>query len=122
MPVTNTDAAEDYPPLSALNDLLFCLRHCFLHRVEGVWVENAHTLSSSRDHDRVHSVKDSATAADGRTARGLRLISHTLKIQGVADLVEFHGDVPFPVEYKRGKRRKWNNDDVLRVALGFSRA
>ena len=96
---------DEYPPLSALNDLLFCPRRCFLHRVEGVWVENAHTLTGSRDHQRVHATKDAGTAA-GRTARGLRLVSHALKVQGVADLVEFTGGVPFPVEYKRGKRRK----------------
>ena len=102
---------DEYPPLSALNDLLFCARRCFLHRVEGVWVENVHTLTGSRDHQRVHAVTDADTAA-GRTARGLRLVSHALKVQGVADLVEFPGGVPFPVEYKRGKRRKWDNDDV----------
>ena len=105
------DSREDYPPLSALNDLLFCARRCFLHRVEGVWVENAHTLTGSQDHRRVHATKDSDSAT-GRTARGLRLLSHSLKIQGVADLVEFHDGVPFPVEYKRGKRKKWDNDDV----------
>lgn len=102
---------DDYPPLSALNDLLFCARRCYLHRVEGVWVENAHTLTGSLDHRRVHAVKDGDLAA-GRTARGLRLVSHALRVQGVADLVEFPGGVPFPVEYKRGKRRKWDNDDV----------
>ncbi len=105
------DGGDEYPPLSALNDLLFCARRCFLHRVEGVWVENAHTLAGSRDHRRVHETKDSDTAA-GRAARGLRLVSHALRVQGVADLVEFPGGVPFPVEYKRGKRRKWDNDDV----------
>lgn len=103
---------DDYPPLSALNDYLFCPRRCFLHRVEGVWVENAHTLTGSRDHRRVHAAKDNDTVAAGRTARGLRLVSHTLKVQGVADMVEFPGGVPFPVEYKRGKRRKWDNDDA----------
>ena len=102
---------DDYPPLSALNDLLFCARRCYLHRVEGVWVENAHTLTGSLDHRRVHAVKD-GDLASGRTARGLRLVSHALRVQGVADLVEFPGGVPFPVEYKRGKRRKWDNDDV----------
>lgn len=106
------EGGEDYPPLSALNDLLFCPRRCFLHRVEGVWVENAHTLVGSRDHRRVHAVRDSV-AGQCRTARGLRLLSHTLRIQGVADLVEFTDDgTPFPVEYKRGRRRKWDNDDV----------
>jgi CRISPR-associated exonuclease Cas4 len=111
LPLPIAESSEDYPPLSALNDLLFCARRCFLHRVEGVWVENVHTLTGSQDHRRVHTTKDS-DAATGRTARGLRLISHTLKIQGVADMVEFHDGVPFPIEYKRGKRRKWDNDDV----------
>jgi CRISPR-associated exonuclease Cas4 len=104
-------AGEDYPPLSAINDLLFCARRCFLHRVEGVWVENVHTLSGSLDHRRVHEKKDSETR-DGRSARGLRLISHSLKVQGVADLVEFPNGIPYPVEYKRGKKRKWDNDEV----------
>lgn len=110
-PLHLAEAAEEYPPLSALNDLLFCARRCFLHRVEGVWVENAHTLTGSQDHRRVHAAKD-GDLATGRTARGLRLLSHSLKIQGVADLVEFPGGVPFPVEYKRGRRWKWDNDDV----------
>lgn len=111
LPLPIAEAAEEYPPLSALNDLLFCARRCFLHRVEGVWVENVHTLTGSQDHRRVHATKD-GDLAGGRTARGLRLVSHTLKVQGVADLVEYPGGVPFPVEYKRGKRRKWDNDEV----------
>ncbi len=111
IPLPLADSSDDYPPLSALNDLLFCERRCFLHRVEGVWVENAHTLTGSQDHKRVHAAKDADTAA-GRTARGLRLVSHSLRVQGVADLVEYPAGVPFPVEYKRGKRRKWDNDDV----------
>jgi CRISPR-associated exonuclease Cas4 len=102
---------DEYPPLSALNDLLFCPRRCFLHRVEGVWVENAHTLGGSQDHRRVHAQKDSRTAT-GLTARGLRLVSHSLRVQGAADLVEWVAGVPIPVEYKRGKRRSWNNDEV----------
>jgi CRISPR-associated exonuclease Cas4 len=106
-----TAAADDYPSLSSLNHLLFCPRRCYLLRVEDIWVENAHTLSGSQDHQRVHKTKDS-DAATGKTARGLRLLSHALKVQGVADLVEFPDGVPYPVEYKRGPRRKWDNDEV----------
>lgn len=102
---------EEYPPLSSLNDLLFCPRRCFLHRVEEVWRDNAHTLTGSQDHRRVHAEKDSSTTF-GRASRGLRLISHSLRVQGVADLVEWQSGVPIPVEYKRGRRRKWDNDDV----------
>src|SRR5438067_1119896 len=100
-----TDGGE-YPPLSALNDLLFCARRCFLHRVEGVWVENVHTTSGTLDHRRVHASRY-ADHGTGRGARGLPLVSHRLRVVGVSDLVEFRPDsgkpdTPFPVEYKRG--------------------
>src|SRR5690348_5859190 len=110
------DDSDAYPPLSALNDLLFCPRRCFLHRVEGLWRENAHTASGSLQHRRVHSAHD-AEELPFRIARGLRLISHRLRLVGIADVVEFHPDpaggpeLPYPVEYKRGRRRRWENDD-----------
>ncbi|MBP3956885.1 CRISPR-associated protein Cas4 [Gemmata sp. G18] len=113
LPILPADGA-DYPPLSALNDLLFCARRCFLHRVEGVWVENVHTTAGTLDHRRVHQTRDTESAT-GRTARGLWVTSHRLRLTGVCDLVEFRPgapEVPFPVEYKRGKRRTWDNDEV----------
>jgi CRISPR-associated exonuclease Cas4 len=109
--------SDDYPPLSALNDLLFCPRRCFLHRVEGVWVENVHTMSGTLDHKRVHTPRDT-DESPLRVARGLPIVSHRLRVVGVADLVEFHPDpaggrdAPFPIEYKRGRRRRWDNDEV----------
>jgi CRISPR-associated exonuclease Cas4 len=115
--------SEDYPPLSALNDLLFCPRRCFLHRVEGIWQDNVHTVAGELGHRRAHS-PGNHEESPFRCARGLRLVSHRLKLVGIADVVEFHPsaapsgepnaqrDVPYPVEYKRGRRRKWNNDDA----------
>ena len=103
--------SELYPPLSALNDLLFCERRCFLHRVEGIWRDNVHTASANFDHRRVHQVKDEDLTS-GRTARGLWVVSHRLRVVGVCDLVEFRDGVPFPIEYKRGKRRRWDNNEV----------
>jgi CRISPR-associated exonuclease Cas4 len=111
LPVLPEPDGSDYPPLSALNDLLFCERRCFLHRVEGVWVENAHTAAANLDHRRVHAAKDN-DPAPGRTARGLWVVSHRLGLVGVCDLVEFRRDTPYPVEYKRGRRRKWDNNEV----------
>jgi CRISPR-associated exonuclease Cas4 len=109
--------AGEYPPLSALNDLLFCPRRCALHRLEGVWQDNAHTTAGVLDHRRVHRERD-ADEGPFRTARGSRLVSHRLRLTGVTDLVEFRpagegaGTVPYPVEYKRGRRRSWDNDEV----------
>jgi CRISPR-associated exonuclease Cas4 len=117
--VPPTRDTDSYPPLSALNDLLFCERRCFLHRVEEVWVENAHTVSGSQDHRRVHAARD-AEESGIRTARGLCVVSHRLRVVGVCDLVEFHGDVPYPVEYKRGKRRRWDNNEVQLCAQAMA--
>jgi CRISPR-associated exonuclease Cas4 len=111
---------DTYPPLSALNDLLFCARRCFLHRVEGVWHDNVHTVAGILGHRRVHASEDS-DESPYRTARGLRLLSHRLRLVGVADIVEFRPasksdgaatETPYPIEYKRGRKRKWDNDDV----------
>lgn len=103
---------DDFLPLSALNDLLFCSRRCALHRVEGVWTENVHTTEGSLAHRRVHDGEKQEASRDGtRALRGIRLRSERLRIVGIADLVEFR-PAPYPVEYKRGKRRRWDNNDV----------
>lgn len=109
---------DDYLPISALNDLLFCERRCALHRTEQVWIDNQFTLEGTAAHRRVHAEPSSEVACDrGRVVRGLRLRSDRLRLVGVADLVEFVDSadgvqLALPVEYKRGRRRRWNNDDV----------
>ena len=131
---------DDYLPLRSLNDLLYCERRCALHRIEEVWVENAHTLSGTLSHQRADKPVD-WKCESGREVHGLWLKSDRLRLVGKADVVEFqdarsdrihavesHGlvaalkgpdesghyerEVPYPVEYKRGKRKKWDNDDV----------
>ena len=76
-------------------------------------------------HERVHG-NESETRGDIRITRGLPLASRRLGLVGVADVVEFHRDpestfkLPgrqgtwrvYPVEYKRGKRKKGNFDEV----------
>jgi CRISPR-associated exonuclease Cas4 len=109
--------SDDYPPLSALNHLLFCERRCALLRIEGVWVENVHTTGGKLDHRHAHAATERSRASV-RVVSGLRLVSHRLRLTGIADLVEFRGsnaderETPYPVEYKRGKRKRWDNDEV----------
>jgi CRISPR-associated exonuclease Cas4 len=102
---------DDFQPLRALNDLLFCPRRCALHRIEGLWTENAYTLEGSLSHRKVHDGSDEDDVVTGRVVRGLWLRSNRLRMVGVADLIEFRPE-PYPVEYKRGRRRKWDNDEV----------
>jgi CRISPR-associated exonuclease Cas4 len=107
---------DDLLPLSALNDFLFCPRRCAMHRIEQVWVENAYTLEGTRAHRRAdRNVHEAPLGV--RTAHGVLLQSRRLRLTGKADIVEFRPgeggvEVPFPVEYKRGRRRRWDNDDV----------
>jgi len=108
---------DDYPPISALNDLLYCERRCALHRIENVWVDNAHTTAGTLAHKRADRPVTWQSAAGVREVHGLWLKSDRLGLLGKGDVVEFHAlpggsEVPYPIEYKRGKRRKWDNDDV----------
>lgn len=111
--------ADNYPPISALNDLLYCERRCALHRLEEVWIENPHTLSGTFAHRRADKPVTWRTANGTQEVHGMWVWSDRLRLVGKADVVEFRSDgdssltaIPYPVEYKRGKRRKWSNDDV----------
>ncbi len=44
--------------------------------------------------------------------RALPLWSKRLGLIGKADVVEFHGVTPFPVEYKHGSKREREHDDL----------
>jgi CRISPR-associated exonuclease Cas4 len=107
---------DDFQPIAALNDLLFCERRCALHRIEQIWEDNVATLEGTLQHQRADSGKLEHTP-EGRVARAVLLRCARLRLVGKADVVEFRrgvdgGEVPYPVEYKRGRRRKWDNDDV----------
>jgi CRISPR-associated exonuclease Cas4 len=87
-----------------------------MHRIEQVWVDNAYTLEGVHGHRRADRAGEES--GDGvRSVRGVLLRSNRLRLTGKADVVEFHVgpdgcEVPYPVEYKRGRRRRWDNDDV----------
>lgn len=98
-------------PISALNHLLFCRRRCALIHVEGLFVENVHTLEGRAAHESVDE-PESCVAPGVRVERSLPVFSRRLGLVGKADVVEFRQGVPYPIEYKRGRRRRWDNDDV----------
>jgi CRISPR-associated exonuclease Cas4 len=81
-------------------------------------VENAYTLEGTHSHQRVHETEEELCDR-GRVVRGLWLRSERLRLVGKADVVEFRGDVPYPVEHKRGRRRRWDNDSVQLCAQGL---
>lgn len=124
---------ENYLPISALQHLLYCPRQCALIHLEQAWSENLFTAEGRVIHDKVHD-GGTESRGDKRTASGVRLVSLRLGLTGQADVVEFHKSTeaagengktvavrlpgakglwkPFPVEYKRGKPKTHQADEV----------
>jgi CRISPR-associated exonuclease Cas4 len=99
-------------PLSALNHFLYCPRRAALIHVEGIFVDNHHTLQGNIVHE--HADFAGYEVAKGVTLlRALPVWSERLGLSGKCDIVEQHpGGALVPVEYKKSKRRHFDNDDV----------
>jgi CRISPR-associated exonuclease Cas4 len=107
---------DDYLPLSYLNDMLFCERRASLHLNEQIWKDNQYTTEGLLAHKRVDIPKN-LRRGDRRNVTGMWLVSHRLGLIGKADLVELldndTGDpIPYPVDFKRGKKRRWDNNEA----------
>lgn len=101
---------EDFLPLSGLQHLAFCPRQWALIHLEQAWSENRLTTEGRLLHERADLPGESRRGSL-RTVRGLTLESRRLRLTGRADVVEFLPE-PFPVEYKRGKRKPIDCDIV----------
>src|SRR6266581_4919213 len=97
--------------ISALNQYVFCPRRCALMHVEGIWSDNEHTTIGTLLHDHTD---EPGYETDGAVTllRALPLYSSHYGLVGKADIVEMRAGVPAPVEYKKGKRRQFENDDI----------
>ena len=102
----------DSLPLSLLNDYLYCPRRAALKAIEGWWGENEHTVLGSLAHE--HADLPGYEVARGVTLlRALPVWSERLGLSGKCDIVERHPDGSLvPVEYKKGWRRTFENDDA----------
>lgn len=99
-------------PLSLLNDFLYCQRRAALKVVEGWRSANEHTNRGDIVHE--HADLAGYEIVKGVTLlRALPIWSERLGLNGKCDIVEQRNDGSlFPVEFKLGKRRQWENDDV----------
>jgi CRISPR-associated exonuclease Cas4 len=105
-------AAEDaLVPVSALQHYLFCPRQCALIHVEQIWSEDGATAEGRLLHERVDGGGPDRRSGV-RNVRSLTLRSFALGLSGKADVVEFQGERPFPIEYKRGRPKAHRADEV----------
>ncbi len=116
-------------PLSLLNDYLYCPRRAALKVVEGWRSANEHTARGDIVHEHA-DLRGYEVVQGVKLLRALPVFSARLGLNGKCDIVEVHPHpasghpLPsdargaggegtlFPVEFKLGKRRKWENDDV----------
>jgi CRISPR-associated exonuclease Cas4 len=107
------EATEELEPvlISALEHYSYCPRQCALIHVEQTFEENIYTVQGHMLHERVDESAEEIRQ-DLRIERGLPLWSKRLGLVGRADVVEFHGEAPYPIEYKRSPRRQWGHDDL----------
>lgn len=103
---------DDEPVMiSALEHWSYCPRQYALIHIDQTYEENLYTMRGRAVHTIVDKV-ETEIQPGVRIERALPLWSKTLGLVGKADVVEFHGTVPYPVEYKSGSRRQREHDDL----------
>lgn len=102
---------DDFIMVSALEHWSYCHRQCALIHVEQTFDENLYTMRGRKVHEQVDQV-ESVTERGVRVERAMLIWNRRLGLIGKADVVEFHADVPYPVEYKHGSRRQREHDDL----------
>lgn len=102
---------DDLIMVSALEHWSYCHRQCALIHVEQTFDENLYTMRGRTVHRQVDEV-ESVSEHGVRVERAMSIWNQRLGLIGKADVVEFHDDVPYPVEYKHGARRQKEHDDL----------
>ena len=106
---------DDYLMMSGIQHFSFCRRQWALIHLEQQWSENLRTVEGRLLHERCHDDSLREKRGDLLIVRGMRVISHRLRLSGSCDIVEFHADPNgitlqqepglwrlVPVEYKHG--------------------
>lgn len=115
----------NYLAISGIQHFYFYRRQWALIYLERQWAENTRTFGGGLMHKNADDPFFTECRGNILISRGMPLISHTLRLQGIADVVEFHrgrGSVvidgregqwsPIPVEYKYGQPKEDDTDIV----------
>jgi CRISPR-associated exonuclease Cas4 len=103
--------------VSALNQFSYCPRRCALIYLDGEFQNNIHTERGNAEHDRVDRASHTTSKEGARIEYALPIWSDRLGLIGKCDVVEFWPDgTIYPVEYKHGRRKQHDNDDLQLAA------
>lgn len=110
---------DDLLALSGLQHMAFCERQWGLIHLDQIWLESIDTVRGEYFHERVDTVGYEC-ASGVRSDRRVSLVSYSLGIYGIADIVETPVEDSCkwirPVEYKVGKPKLENWDRIQLTA------
>jgi CRISPR-associated exonuclease Cas4 len=102
---------DELLPLSSLQHYSFCPRQCALIHIEGIWAENRYTAEGRIMHENIDT-PGFITKNGVQVEKGVAIRSLDLGLVGKIDIVEFHHNTPYLVEYKRGRPKAESWDDI----------
>jgi CRISPR-associated exonuclease Cas4 len=110
---------DDVVLISEFEHYVYCQRQWALIHREQVFDENLYTLRGQAAHERVD--EEAEVCQEGvLVERALPLWSRDLGLRGRADVVEFYGATPYPVEYKSGRHAAGEPGEVQLCAQGLA--
>jgi CRISPR-associated exonuclease Cas4 len=101
----------DYIPIASLNQFAYCGHRCWRMFCAGEFTDNQYTIEGTSLHERVHTLGE-GFREDTWQVRAIWLKSEKYKLIGKSDLVEAQNGELYPVEYKRGRKGEWDNDEL----------
>ncbi|MEH2136173.1 CRISPR-associated protein Cas4 [Nostoc sp.] len=101
----------EYISIAALNQYAYCPHRCWRMFCAGEFTDNQYTIEGTTLHDRVHTTSD-VQRGETWQVRAIWLKSEQYKLIGKSDLIESESGQVYPVEYKRGRKGEWDNDEL----------
>ncbi len=102
---------NEYISIAALNQYSYCPHRCWRMFCAGEFADNQYTIEGTSLHDRIHTL-GAGHREEIWQIRAVWLKSEQYRLIGKADLIEENNGVWYPIEYKRGHRGEWDNDEL----------
>lgn len=123
---------DDMLMLSGIQHYRFCPRQWALIHIEQQWADNRLTMEGDILHKHVDDAAYRQKCGDYICLRSVDIASHELGLYGISDVIELHPTddeensishpkypgqwLPYPVEYKHGRPKKNEVDEVQLAA------
>lgn len=97
--------------IASLNQYSYCPHRCWRMFCAGEFMDNQYTIEGTSLHERVHTLGE-MNCNETWQVRAIWLKSEQYNLIGKSDLIESTDGQLYPVEYKRGKKGEWDNDEL----------